>query len=58
LTAGARGAGILACRSDRNVCPTSIDATKIEAECKNGLLTVHLAKVEAARPRRVAVKGE
>jgi len=36
----------------------SINATKIEAECKNGLLTVHLPKVEAARPRQIAVKGE
>jgi HSP20 family protein len=36
----------------------SIDASKIEAECKNGLLIVHLPKVEAARPRQIAVKGE
>jgi HSP20 family protein len=34
----------------------SIDASLIEAECKNGLLTVHLPKVEAVRPRQIAVK--
>lgn len=35
----------------------SIDANRIGAECKNGLLIVHLPKVEAARPRQIAVKG-
>ena len=35
----------------------SIDATKIEAECKNGVLTVHLPKVEAVRPRQINVRG-
>jgi HSP20 family protein len=34
----------------------SIDPTKIEAECKNGMLTVHLPKVEAARPRQINVR--
>jgi HSP20 family protein len=34
----------------------SIDAGHIEAECKNGVLTVHLPKVEAARPRQISIK--
>jgi HSP20 family protein len=34
----------------------SIDPTRIEAECKNGVLTVHLPKTEAVRPRQIAVK--
>jgi len=35
----------------------SIDAGKISAECKNGVLVVHLPKVEAVRPRQIQVKG-
>jgi HSP20 family protein len=35
----------------------SIDSGKISAECKNGVLVVHLPKVEAVRPRQIKVKG-
>jgi HSP20 family protein len=35
----------------------SIDAGRISAECKNGVLTVHLPKVEAVRPRQINVVG-
>jgi HSP20 family protein len=36
----------------------SIDSEKIEADCKNGVLTVHLPKAETAKPRQVRVKNE
>ncbi|HTU18151.1 MAG TPA: Hsp20/alpha crystallin family protein [Gemmataceae bacterium] len=35
----------------------SIDAGRISAECKNGLLIVHLPKVEAVRPRQIEVRS-
>jgi HSP20 family protein len=35
----------------------SIDTSRIEAECKNGVLTVHLPKVEAVRPRQITVRN-
>jgi HSP20 family protein len=36
----------------------SIDSGRIAAECKNGVLTVHLPKAEAARPRQINVRSE
>jgi len=35
----------------------SIDATKIVASCKHGVLTVHLPKVEAVKPRQISVQA-
>jgi len=34
----------------------TIDATKIDAEIKNGVLTVHLPKQETAKPKHVAIR--
>ncbi len=35
----------------------SIDASRITAETKNGVLTVHLPKVEAVRPKQIVVQS-
>jgi len=36
----------------------SIDSSKIEATCKNGVLALRLPKLEAVRPRQIKVTAE
>ena len=36
--------------------PTSVDPSKVNAEYKNGVLTIHLARDEKAAPKKIAVK--
>jgi HSP20 family protein len=38
--------------------PTNVDADKVEAKLEQGILHVTLPKSAAARPRKIAVKGE
>ncbi|MFU8769640.1 MAG: Hsp20/alpha crystallin family protein [Desulfotignum sp.] len=36
--------------------PQTIDVEKVKAELKNGVLTLHMPKSEAAKPRQVEIK--
>jgi HSP20 family protein len=38
--------------------PVSVDSTKIQACLENGVLTIKMAKSEAAKPRKITVKTE
>jgi HSP20 family protein len=38
--------------------PVAVDAIKVEARFENGVLRLTLPKSEAAKPRKIAVKGE
>lgn len=38
--------------------PVDIDANKVEATLKNGVLTIRLPKAESARPRKINVRPE
>ena len=35
----------------------SVDSNRISAECKNGVLTVHLPKMEHVKPKQITVRG-
>jgi len=37
--------------------PTAVDASKAEAEIKDGVLTLHIPKAEAHRPKPIKVKA-
>jgi len=39
------------------VVPTGIDASKIAAELKNGILHLHLPKSEEVKPRQISVRA-
>lgn len=37
--------------------PAGVDSEKVSAELQNGVVTVHLPKTEALKPRRIAVRA-
>jgi HSP20 family protein len=39
------------------VLPTMVDQEKVQATFKNGVLELHLPKLESAKPRRIAIHG-
>jgi HSP20 family protein len=39
------------------VLPATVDQTKVQATYHDGILELHLPKVEAAKPRRIAISG-
>jgi HSP20 family protein len=43
-------------RRDLNLAG-DVDTAKIDAECKNGILTVRLPKTEKAKPAKIKIKG-
>ncbi|SDD13662.1 Hsp20/alpha crystallin family protein [Actinokineospora iranica] len=43
--------------SYRVTLPDSVDADKVEASLDEGVLTIRVAKSEAAKPRRIAIRG-
>ena len=49
-----RGHGVL---SRSVTLPTMVDADKVEAKYKNGVLHLTLPKAEAAKPRKIVVKS-
>jgi HSP20 family protein len=38
--------------------PVAVDANKVEARFEHGVLTIKMAKSEAAKPRKITVKAE
>ena len=38
--------------------PSNVDADKIKADCKKGVLTITLPKVESEKPKRISIKSE
>ena len=39
------------------VLPATVDQTKVQARYHDGILELHLPKLEAAKPRRIAITG-
>ncbi|ONI84598.1 heat-shock protein Hsp20 [Saccharothrix sp. ALI-22-I] len=44
--------------SYRVTLPHDVDADKVQADLADGVLTVRVAKTEAAKPRRIAINGK